>query len=619
MKHLILIIAFFFAVQAPAQIIKPRPDNIPKEFFKELPRGLRKDIRQDFAESKKAVEDEDNAYQIPPEESIAIPITPDLERVLNTEGSWGRSFLNIPENVTELTERIQGSRGVILYIFDTGEADHTAIRPFIVQGSSKSYTNEPVIDGHNHATHIAGSILGFTAQRNYGVLAEAAKIGKVKLIFRKICTNSGSCPNSFTAQAISDAAKEAADWIKKGYAVGGNLSIGGSADSKIIKDAIAEATDAGMVLFAANGNNGGSPAAYPGRDENTVGVAAIDKNSARASFSQYGNTTIFAAPGVLIPSFCKGDIECLMSGTSMATPHALAVWAAVKLLYPASENDDILNFMAAHASDINEPGFDKFTGYGVPKLKPYLDNEPSGDDEPDGPGDEPDEPIEREERALTILLEGPYTIRYHSASQSQSREAGILIVDKTISAITDRGEQFIYADAIASDINAVALSNIMIKVKSNRSLEAAYKAYSDAMQTFSSKYTLGLPAGADSHDAAYWGAYFFDLICERSFDLQLELVSIDADSKARLAAPDLRQWQSRPQGISKEDALYKCKVAWGFESLISGAGMPSYKFIDSCWITTEYVWASDIPKLGDFKPMKGLSAVKILSAEKVKK
>lgn len=618
MKHLIIFLALLLSTSCTAQIFKPRPDNIPKEFFKELPRDVRKDVRKDYAQERKENTSDDNAYQIPPEESIAIPITPDVERVLNTEGSWGRTFLNIPENEADFVARIKGSKGVVLYIFDTGEADHEAIRPYIIPNSSKSYTNEPVLDGHNHSTHIAGSILGFTAQRKYGILAEAAKAGKVKLIFRKICTNTGSCPNSYTAQAISDAAEEAQSWIKQGYAVGANLSIGGSADSEIIKQALVKAVGAGMVLFAANGNSGGSPAAYPGRDENTIGVAAIDKQGKRANFSQYGNTTVFSAPGVLIPSFCKGSTECLMSGTSMATPHALAVWAAVKLLYPNVSNDDILNFMAKYATDIAEPGFDKFTGYGAPKLKPYLDNQPSEDDDPgDGPGDGP---IEREEREMHILLKGPYKMRYalRGTADLNNNEA---IASSKIQAFTSKGNASILLNS-QQELNTVEITDILLSVKSKYNQKETFERYEAALSEFTARYTLGLLAGSDKYDAAYWTAYFFDLIADKNFGLQLSVKSVTSENQAVLSGTSLREWESRTSEVSKDVQLWRCDVLFGFPKKISNAGLPEYLFIDNSFVKTIQIWSATQPVVEDFKykgRYTGAVPVAVLTAKRISK
>ncbi|WP_229240630.1 S8 family serine peptidase [Dyadobacter sp. SG02] len=112
--------------------------------------------------------------------------------------------------------------------------------------------------------------------------------------------------------------------------------MGGGGYSKTLYDAISRANNAGIMFIAAAGNAGTNTdltASYPANYNlpNVISVAAIDKNGALASFSQYGATTVdIGAPGVAINSTTAFNTY-LSYGTSMATPHvsgAVALYAS---------------------------------------------------------------------------------------------------------------------------------------------------------------------------------------------------------------------------------------------------------------------------------------------------
>ena len=116
-----------------------------------------------------------------------------------------------------------------------------------------------------------------------------------------------------------------------------NNSWGGGGFSQTLLDAIARADTANILFVAAAGNSGtdnDTTASYPsGYDRpNVIAVAAIDRNGALASFSQYGSTTVdLGAPGVGVWSTTAFNGYSSYSGTSMATPHvtgAAALYAA---------------------------------------------------------------------------------------------------------------------------------------------------------------------------------------------------------------------------------------------------------------------------------------------------
>ena len=195
------------------------------------------------------------------------------------------------------------------------------------------HTNDPR-DDHGHGTHVTGTIAA-QGDNGLGVTGVAWQAQVVPLKFLD-ARNEGT-----TSEAI--AAVNYAVQLRQQYGVDLrvlNASWGSSTYSQQLRDSLAAANAAGMLVVAAAGNgdvlgrgvNSDLRPFYPaGYDlENIIAVAASDQHDQLASFSNFGPSTVdVAAPGVGILSTEPGGAYQERNGTSMAAPHVTGTVALV--------------------------------------------------------------------------------------------------------------------------------------------------------------------------------------------------------------------------------------------------------------------------------------------------
>lgn len=132
--------------------------------------------------------------------------------------------------------------------------------------------------------------------------------------------------DAFTvAAAVKYAADRGADVI--------NLSLGSSAPSELLQEAIADARARGITIVAAAGNdNSETDPQFPSTLPEVMAVAAIELTGQKASFSNFGSHIDVCAPGVRLVSTFPSDRQgeyARWSGTSFAAPLAAAEAALV--------------------------------------------------------------------------------------------------------------------------------------------------------------------------------------------------------------------------------------------------------------------------------------------------
>lgn len=257
-------------------------------------------------------------------------------------------------------------------IIDTG---YTLNHPDLINsgvtgddGNGSNDTGNWYEDGNGHGTHVAGTISAIGGN-NQGVVG-VNRNGQLKLHIVKVFNNSGTWAYGSDLVAA----------INQCQAAGANItsmSLGGSGQSTVERQAFEQSYAAGMLHIAAAGNGGNSSLSYPASYDAVVSVAAVDSSGAKASFSQYNNQVEIAAPGVNVNSTWRDGGYKSISGTSMATPHVSGVAALVWSHYSQCNNTQIRNALNNTATDKGTAGRDVNFGFGIINAKAafyYLAN-----------------------------------------------------------------------------------------------------------------------------------------------------------------------------------------------------------------------------------------------------
>ena len=192
------------------------------------------------------------------------------------------------------------------------------------------------MDDNGHGTHTAGTI-GARGNNGAGIVGVAWRTSILACKF-------------LNAQGIgSDAgAVECFDYLLSLKQRGINIRVSNNSwgalretePAAVLKDAIDAAGAAGILHVFSAGNDGTNNDTTPHdpssfASPSIIAVAASDESDGRASFSNYGLTSVdIAAPGSSILSTFQGNYA-FASGTSMAAPHIAGAAALIATRNPA--------------------------------------------------------------------------------------------------------------------------------------------------------------------------------------------------------------------------------------------------------------------------------------------
>jgi subtilisin family serine protease len=236
-------------------------------------------------------------------------------------------------------------------------------------------------DVGNHGLHVAGTI---GAPGNDGVgIAGINWLVSIRPVRALDITGSGSFFD--IAQGVLYAAGLPAATDTLGHTVTApsraaiiNMSLGGSANFAVLRNAVTAATNAGSLIIASAGNSESSRPSYPAGYPEVLAVAAVGPDLSISSYTNVGGNVSLSAPGGNFRSSSSSGVVsntwdfvtgmptyALYQGTSMSAPHVTGIAALVLAASPGLTNTQLRARLQNTAVHVGAPGRNDQYGYGL--------------------------------------------------------------------------------------------------------------------------------------------------------------------------------------------------------------------------------------------------------------
>jgi hypothetical protein len=291
------------------------------------------------------------AFAEPDAAMYAVPesdrnLTEQALSILNSGLSWGLDRIDDRAGLDGSYDvATDGGRGVHVYVADTGirtthddfagaDGVSRAIPTLEVLGAGVVECDPADVncarDRDGHGTHCAGTIAGTRHGVAKGVTVHAVKV----------LGDDGSGSFSWFVEAL--------DWVVANGQKPAvfSASLGGPGSIGFVSAAIQSATDAGVIVVVAAGNENDDACSYsPASATAAVTVGATTSSDGRAWYSNYGSCLDIFAPGSQITSAGHESNSALatLSGTSMATPHVAGAAALLLQNTPSASAVQIIS------------------------------------------------------------------------------------------------------------------------------------------------------------------------------------------------------------------------------------------------------------------------------------
>ncbi|CAG9621420.1 S8 family serine peptidase [Sutcliffiella rhizosphaerae] len=226
-------------------------------------------------------------------------------------------------NVQTGWNKIEQNDNVTVAVLDSGiDQLHPDLKENIIKPYNVLEPGSLPVDQLGHGTHVAG-IIGAKTNNEIGIASIAHNVAIMPV---KVGDEHGAYA-SHIAEGIEYAIDNGAEII--------NISIAGP-KNRYVQEAINKATNMGILVVAAAGNNATDTIEYPAGYPGVLSVGAISISEELAGFSNFGDSVSVVAVGSkVLSTFPTNKTTQLqgyiwMDGTSMAAPMVASQAALLK-------------------------------------------------------------------------------------------------------------------------------------------------------------------------------------------------------------------------------------------------------------------------------------------------
>ncbi len=249
--------------------------------------------------------------------------------------------------------QISKGRDVSVAVIDSGiNTGHPSLSKAVASSFNAVGDDKKTVN--KHGTAIAGLIAG---QGRVQGIAPLSRLLAVRAFYMHREYNKSMMTNGMILL-------RALDWSFANKAHIFNMSFAGPFDP-LVKRALENAYDKGVILVAAAGNSGPKAGpTYPAAYKNVIAITALDHKDRLYAHANRGNYLTAAAPGVnvLVPSLKKS--YSYSSGTSLAAAHISGLIALLLERHPDATSEAIVDAIKKSAHDLGPKGYDTQFGAG---------------------------------------------------------------------------------------------------------------------------------------------------------------------------------------------------------------------------------------------------------------
>lgn len=262
---------------------------------------------------------------------------------------------------------VNSNQAITIAVLDSGaDYNHPDLKGNLLPGVNLVNPGKSAQDDNGHGTEVIG-VLAAKGNNGIGVSGVVwnARILPIKILNKDAVTNV-----DMIAKGINTALDRGAKVILMSFS---SLSY-----SRSLKEAIDRAERSGAVLVAASGNEA-SRVAYPAAYPTVVAVGAVNGKNKAIYQSNTGPELNIVAPGLNVYTTKLGGKYGSFSGTSAAAPQVAGAAALILARYPKLTALDVRQMLYQTATDLDESGWDRQTGYGLLDVNKAVRSALSGD------------------------------------------------------------------------------------------------------------------------------------------------------------------------------------------------------------------------------------------------